>query len=158
VHSVTPPHLTLAASSVASMGDPNKVFPSSSQTAMLHQEALVLGESLEEMPEVESAHGVPMMQAWNGGGAPLFQCASAQVEAVAGDTWLGADGVEAGGMEPRPDDASGAPCFDLVMRGSSTSMPGRVAPSDAVPVPGCCGSESSRTGVAGFPLLATPTC
>jgi hypothetical protein len=50
-------------SSVASIDDPIKVPLSSSRPAVVHQEALVLGESVEETLEEESAQQALMMQA-----------------------------------------------------------------------------------------------
>jgi hypothetical protein len=59
MHSVTPPHPTLAAPSTVSVGDPNKVPPSSSWPIVECHEALVLGELVEETPEKESMQEAP---------------------------------------------------------------------------------------------------
>jgi hypothetical protein len=52
------------------------------------------------------------------------------------------------GIEPRPYDTARGPCLDLTMHGSGPSMPGCVAPGDAVPAPGLSG--------AGFGLPGSP--
>jgi hypothetical protein len=72
----------------------------------------------------------------------------ARVEAVASNAPLGVDCVEVKGIEPQPYDTARGPCLDLTMRGSGPSMPGCVAPGDAVPAPGLSG--------AGFGLPGSP--
>jgi hypothetical protein len=71
-----------------STGDPIKVPLSSSRPVVVRQEALVLGESVEEMPEEGSAQEAPATQvqevpttkAEDGSGAPLLQGMPAWVE------------------------------------------------------------------------------
>jgi hypothetical protein len=94
------------------------------------------------------------MQALDGSGAPLLKGMPARVEAVASDTLLGADSVEADGIEPRPDDAAGDLCLDMVTRGSGPSTPGSTAPGDAVPAPRF--SDVVDPGVVGFPRITAP--
>jgi hypothetical protein len=167
-HPVTTPHLTLVLSLAVSTGGTIKVHPSSSRPAVVCQEALVLGESVEETSEDESAQEAPathvqevpvtqtqeapVTHMWDGSGAPLLQGMPARVEVVAGDTQLGAVSIEVDGIEPQPDDAIGGPCLDLVMRYSSPSMPERTTPGNAILVPGAV-----DLGVAGLWLLGSPS-
>jgi hypothetical protein len=72
------------------------------------------------------------MQALDGSGAPLLKGTPARVEAVASDTLLGADSVDADGIEPRLDDTTGDLCLDLVTRGSGPGTPRSRARGDAV--------------------------
>jgi hypothetical protein len=46
---VAPPHLTLAAPSATTTGDPTKVPLSSLRPTVVHHEAPMLGESVQEM-------------------------------------------------------------------------------------------------------------
>jgi hypothetical protein len=55
------------------------------------------------------------------------------VEPVADDVQLGDNSIEVDGVEPQPGDVAGGLCWDLVVRGSTTSVSGCATPSDAVP-------------------------
>jgi hypothetical protein len=68
----------------------------------------------------------------DGSGAPLLQGVPARVESIIDDALLGADGVEADGADPRPDDDARSVHWDLVVCGVGPSTPEFLAPGDAV--------------------------
>jgi hypothetical protein len=82
--------------------------------------------------------------------APILQDVPAQLEVVAGDTWLGAVSVEADEIGPQPDDVAWGPFLDLVMHGSSPDALGHTALGDAVPAPGFSGAVDPRVARPGL--------
>jgi hypothetical protein len=72
------------------------------------------------------------------------------VETVATDTLLGADSIGAYGTKHQPDDATGGPCLDLMMRSSSPSMPLSTSLGDTVKASGTSNAMDLGVGELGF--------
>jgi hypothetical protein len=76
------------------------------------------------------------------------------METIATDAPLGVDNVEVDEIEPQPDDVTGGPCLVLVVHSAVPSMPGGIAPGNAVPATGFFGAVD--LGVAGLELSGSP--
>jgi hypothetical protein len=80
-----------------------------------------------------------MTQVQVGSGAALLQCAPIQAETVAINVPLGVDSVKADGTEPQPDNVTGDPCMELIVRGPGPSLPRGTILGNAVPSLGFLG-------------------
>jgi hypothetical protein len=97
------------------------------------QETLVMGESTQEVLEVQAVLTMPVPVVCS---SSLLHDACARVELDADGVPLGAISIEADGEDPWPCEDVGSPLRDMVVHSAGQGMPNCTIPGDVMAAPG----------------------